>query len=148
MKTFYNVGNTDYSLDVQLDITPICDNGCPVSEVVVNNQVLYSSQCVSPISLQCQVPLLQPFLVIISLKDKVYDADRETALIVDRLKIDDYDLIPRFNHLVEYNNEKNIEVKSNYLGYNGSWCMNFGVPFYNWIHIAEHRGFLLYPTLD
>ena len=81
----------------------------------------------------------------ILMSDKEYDAEKETAIIIKTLKIDGIEIIPQYNHLIDYQNDHNINTKTNYLGYNGKWTLDIDRPFYQWYHQISGQGWLLTP---
>jgi len=89
--------------------------------------------------------ILDPINIVISMSNKQYNSLRETAIIVDSIVIDGIEIIPKFNHLVQYTNEKQESVFSNYMGFNGSWTLDINQPFYRWYHWHNSNGWLLFP---
>ena len=96
-----------------------------------------------PVDIEVYENLLQPFAIIIELKNKIYDKDNQTAVIIRSLQIDGIDLVPRFDYLAEYVNDHGNNNPTNYLGFNGKWTLTFDRPFYQWLHQATGQGWLL-----
>jgi adenylate kinase family enzyme len=85
----------------------------------------------------------QKFCLSVTLKDKKYNQHRETAAIIETLKIDQKEIIPRYCHRTVYRNDHDSEVITNYLGYNGEWQLFIVEPFYRWLHKVEAKGMLI-----
>ena len=56
----------------------------------------------------------------------------KSTIIIDNINIDNINIIPTYNHLVNY-----IE---------GKWALTFDGPFYCWLHQAQNQGWLLEPN--
>ena len=56
----------------------------------------------------------------------------KSTIIIDNINIDNINIIPTYNHLVNY-----IE---------GKWTLTFDRPFYQWLHQAQAQGWLLEPN--
>mgnify|MGYP003350133421 CR=1 FL=1 len=59
------------------------------------------------------------------------------------LRNDMINIIPKYNHLIDYQNDHNINTKTNCLGYNGKWSLTIDRPFYQWLHQARSQGWLI-----
>lgn len=78
--------------------------------------------------------------------NKNYSADSETAVLIDSITIDNFELIPNYIHLSEYQSERGLQGPSFYLGINGNWVFDIKKPFYQWRHDVTGQGWLLTPT--
>lgn len=76
-----------------------------------------------------RLALMQPFRV------QVQSAGTVTIL---SLQIDGIDLIPRFNHLVDYPGGA-----TNVIHGPGHWILDIDRPFYHWLHEHTGQGWLL-----
>ena len=148
MKTFLDLLNTasNQTIEINIDLRPIVDNGVPWATVIVNDICLLDQHCSDFTNVTCQVPLMASFKIVVEMHNKIYDEHRESALVIERLEIDDHLILPKFNHLTQYTNDHDKVVYSNYLGYNGTWVLHIDKPFYQWFHHANNRGWLLHPS--
>lgn len=96
--------------------------------------------------MHASVGLTEPIKIEVEMKDKKYDQNLETALIIDELTIDGMEIIPNYVHLATYHNERGLELFTNYLGFNGSWVLDINEPFYQWRHRVTGQGWLLEPS--
>jgi hypothetical protein len=146
MKNFFDQLDTDQTIEIQVDIDPIVDNGIPYMELTINNKTLYADYIDCQLSVTSQIDLLSPVNISVFLKDKIYSQEKETALAISCIKIDGVSLIPNHTECINYINDKNLNNKSFYVGYNGTWTWSIQEPFYRWLHKANGQGWLLYPT--
>lgn len=140
MNTFSDLQATELTLDLGLQIAPV---GKPVICVTLNFEVLYQGMLEHPLQIQRQLPLLNPARIKIELLEKDYLATQETAAVIEQLRIDDFDLIPNWTQLAQYNNDHNYSQPTNYLGFVGSWELLVDQPFYQWWHTITGQGLLL-----
>lgn len=139
MNNFLDYTDIKTRLKLTLVLEPI---GIPVISVKINNKLYYNSNLTSSIIIEEYISLLEPFNIIIILSDKHYTTDYETAAII-KLCIDDINIIPEYNHLVDYQNDHNVSTTTNYLGFNGKWTLTIDRPFYRWLHQVQGHGWLL-----
>jgi hypothetical protein len=145
MKNFSDLLATETDIEVRIRLRAISDNGDPRCRVIVNKDTLYDSWMSGPVDLVSHVALTDHILISIEMSGKNYSADRETAVIIESLSIDGFDIIPRFAHLGHYENERGISGSTSYLGFNGSWMLDIPEPFYRWRHRITGHGWLLDP---
>jgi hypothetical protein len=93
------------------------------------------------------VPLLDPIKIEIGMSNKKYNQNLETAVIIDSVCIDGFEITPNYTHLANYQNERNIDNPTSYLGFNGVWKLTIPEPFYRWQHRVTGQGWLLEPVL-
>lgn len=147
MKNFLSLLDTkDQSVNINLELSAIIDNGAPTLKVVVNNQTLFDDKIEQSLNLNTSVSIHTPFEVEITMSNKQYSAEKETAVVVETLLIDGWNLVPDYTHLVEYVNDHNNSDCTNYLGFNGIWRLDVDKPFYQWIHQVTGQGWLLSPN--
>lgn len=135
MKTYSDLLAIDNQLKVELKLQTI---GSPDFVVIVNG-VQYTSTKVD-----CFCSLLDPIRLEIELKNKVYTLEYETAVIIESLMIDNIKVLPQFDYLAIYVNDKNYTNPTSYLGFNGQWTLSINKPFYHWLHEIKGRGWLLH----
>jgi hypothetical protein len=140
MNNYLDLTDIDTRLNLVLDLEPI---GTPMISVSIGNTLCYNSASSDPIIITTVLPLLDTFDIIISLSDKHYTTEYETAIIIKKLSIDNINIIPEYNHLVDYQNDHNNNSPTNYLGFNGEWTLKINRPFYQWLHQAQGHGWLL-----
>lgn len=145
MNNFLDLLDTDCQIKVTLKLGVIHDNGYPGVSVRVNDDVVEYLQLTQPVEHQFDIPLLDPIEIEISIKDKQYSEIKETAVLIDLLSIDGFEIVPQWTHLAEYHSERGLQKPTSYLGINGSWKLKIDQPFYQWRHHATGQGWLLEP---
>lgn len=143
MKTFCDLRATD--LNFSLVLRPICHNGAPRVTVRINGLCVLDDSLEQTLEYGCGLPLLDPIDLEIGLREKVYSSQLETAVVIDHLSIDRFDLVPRYSHQATYVNDHDWPGATNYLGFNGHWRLNIPEPFYVWKHRITAQGWLLKP---
>lgn len=145
MNNFSDLLATDLSLNVTIVLTVIHDNGYPGLTVRVNNSVVEYLAMTHGETQQFQVDLLEPLDIEIVLKDKIYDQNKETAVIIESLTVDGFELANQWTHLATYHSDQGLIKSSSYLGFNGTWRLTTDQPFYQWRHQITGQGWLLKP---
>lgn len=112
------VGNPDYTVKVN-------------NNIITGNVINYSFGLLDTISIE------------VELRNKVYTADYETAVIIDQISIDNINIIPEYNQIITYINDHDYLNPTNYIGFNGKWTLTIDRPFYQWLHQAQGQGWLL-----
>jgi hypothetical protein len=147
MKNYLDLLDTDDpGVTVELIINSIVDNGIPHLKVSVNNQTFYNSKIDQKICIRTTIPLLSRLSVQLDLENRLYSDKRETAVIIESFKIDDYQIIGKHASMVKYTNDQNVEYQGFYLGFNGIWRFCINEPFYRWHHCVTGQGWLLEPA--
>lgn len=146
MNHFLDLLDIDPKIDVRIILSPINENGDPVASVRINDNVLYQGPLSDILDKTLRVGLLDPIEIEIGLKDKNYSMDKETAIVIDQISIDKFDLIPDYTHLATYQNSHNEPGPTSYLGFNGVWKLSIPGPFYRWRHRVTGQGWLLEPV--
>ena len=95
------------------------------------------------LSINVKQHLLTPFDIVIALRNKHYTTEYETAVIINRLSVDNIELVPQYDYLADYQNDHNNNDPTSYLGFNGQWTLAINRPFYQWLHQAQAQGWLL-----
>lgn len=147
MKNFSDLPDTDPTISVIIQLSVITDNGCPGAKVRVNQDVIEYLQLTQSVQHQFDVALREPLQIEIALIDKQYDQDRETAIKIDSVSIDGFELVPAWTHLAVYDTERGLQGPTSYLGINGSWRLDITRPFYQWRHHITGQGWLLEPSV-
>ena len=125
--------NTDLCIEIKLSVV-----GSPDFLVCVNDNC-WSNQK----NIVINHKLLSPIDVNIELRNKHYTIEYETAVIIDSILVDNINIIPTYNHLIDYQNDHNNNNPTSYLGFNGKWTLTIDRPFYQWLHQAQAQGWLL-----
>lgn len=146
MNNFLDLLDTDCQITVTLKLRVIHDNGYPGVSVRVNDNVIEYLQLTGSVEHQFDIPLLDPIEIEISIKDKQYSEIKETAVLIDSINIDGFEIVPQWTHLAEYHSERGLQGPTSYLGINGSWKLTIDRPFYQWRHHITGQGWLLEPT--
>lgn len=150
MKNFSDLTAIESRLRVCVRLTPIVDNGAP--DVIVccrgqhRGQTWQSPGMFASSSFEFDCGLEELLTIEIGLRGKRYSQDRETAVIIDSITIDDFEMIPAWTHLARYQNDRGYQGATNYLGFNGTWTLSMSQPFYQWKHQATGQGWLLHPV--
>jgi len=144
MKNFSDLLATDLHLDLVLIAEPV---GRPDVEIWVNQQLIHQGQLSESITVLKQLPLLSEFLISVNLKNKVYSSESETAVILTKLSVDGFDIIPGFTQLAQYANDHAFNEPTSYIGFNGEWRLEVTKPFYQWQHEITSQGWLFQPCL-
>ena len=139
MKTYSDLQDTDTHLHLVLTLEPI---GNPEFSVIIGNHYA-GGKLFKEINIFLELNLIEPFQIQIELKNKSYNVDNETAIIIRCLQIDGIDLVPKFDYLATYLNDHNNNSPTSYLGFNGKWTLTFDRPFYQWLHQVTGQGWLL-----
>jgi hypothetical protein len=140
MKRYSDLPATDALLPITMILEPV---GLPLVRVSINDTKFDNATLEKSIVITDFCRLLDPVAISVSLENKHYTLDYETAVIVRSLSIDNIEIIPKYNHLIDYQNDHNINPKTNYLGYNGKWTLTIDRPFYQWLHQVSGQGWLL-----
>ncbi len=151
MKTFSDLLATDHYITVRVTLKSIKHNGAPGATVRVNNMITEFIQLTeTSVVTEYIDDLSDPIDIEISMCDKIYDEHKETAVIIDSISIDGFEIVPNWTHLAEYNSERGPQGPTSYLGFNGSWRLHIDQPFYQWRHRVTGQGWLLEPieTID
>ena len=137
MENFSQVLDIDRYLDIEMTLETIDCNGYPDFEIYINN-LLIDYKKTDPVIVNSKVGLFDDIKISVLLKNKKYSVENETAVIIKNITIDALEIIPRMNHLINYDNDHNDHTTTNYLGYNGLWTLDIKGPFFQWYH--EHSG--------
>jgi hypothetical protein len=148
MKTFYDLLDTDQSseIDVVIGVSSITHNGTPCCVVSVNDRICYQGHLDQPVEITQRFRLLEPLRIKIEMSEKRYSLTAETAILIDRLSIDGFDIVPDYVHLARYENDQDQDTPTSYLGCNGIWYFDIDRPFYQWKHQNTGQGWLLTPA--
>jgi IS30 family transposase len=145
MKNFYELQDIKSQIEISLTVEPIIDISCPNLMIKINRECLYNGITNQKIKIKHKIGLLEKLDLQIQLRDKDYKRSRNTAIVIDSLQIDLFEIIPQWTKLAQYENDQNITQPTNYLGFNGTWNLNINEPFYRWKHRITAQGWLLEP---
>jgi hypothetical protein len=143
MKNFLELQDTEFFLDIAVLLSPV---GRPEVDLVINRRVIYSGLLDSPMTFLDQIPVMDPFDIDVTLRNKQYGQSQETACTIDQLSIDCFDIVPGWSQLANYINDHDYDQPTNYLGFNGTWSLVVPIPFYQWKHRITGQGMLLNPS--
>jgi hypothetical protein len=135
MNNYFDLQDIDPYIDIMIELSVI---GSPDFSVTVDNRC-WDNQ----LSINIKQHLLNPFDIEIELRNKYYTTEYETAVIINRLSVDNIDLIPQYDYLADYQNDHDNNNPTSYLGFNGKWTLTIDRPFYQWLHQAQGQGWLL-----
>ena len=147
MKNFYELLDIKKNINIFLSISPIIDVNPPRLKIDINKECLYDDILEKKINFNYKIDLLEKIDIKIKLYNKNYRASQKTALILDSLKINVFEIIPKWTQLASYHNDHNVSQPTNYLGFNGTWNLKIDEPFYRWKHKITGQGWLLEPYI-
>lgn len=136
MKNYSDLQDIDPYLHINVEFEKI---GNPIFSVTIGDQNWHSPDLIT----YDNINLLSSFDISIILENKTYTLEYETAVIINRLSIDNIDIIPQYDYLAKYINDHNNTNPTSYLGFNGKWTLTIDRPFYQWLHQAQNQGWLL-----
>lgn len=143
MENFSQATATQADLQIALYLVPI---GLPQVQIVIDNTVVFDDVMTSATYLEQRHDLLRPISIWIELRDKEYNLEHETAILVERFDINKIPLIPDMTQHFVYQNDRGWTSPTNYLGFNGIWRLNTVDCFYRWWHTQSGQGWLLLPS--
>ena len=145
MKNFFDLPDTDPTVTVVIKLSVIADNGFPGALVRVNQEVIEYPRLLKSVEHVFEVPLNDTIEIEIAMIDKLYSQDKETAVVIDSVLLDGFEIVPRWTHLAIYDSERGVQGPAAHLGVNGSWKLTIDRPFYQWRHQVTGQGWLLEP---
>lgn len=140
MKNYSDLLAIDPRLSFCLELEPV---GNPEVSILIDKNIYGGGKLFNSISINTHLNALMPFEIQLELKNKIYDVNNETAIIIRCLQIDGIDLVPKFDYLAQYHNDHNNNDPTSYLGFNGKWTLTIDRPFYQWLHQVTGQGWLL-----
>lgn len=146
MKNFLDLLDTNPDIGVAIKLSVIVDNGFPGVSIRVNRDVVEYLQLKESVDHKFNVALNDNIEIEISMIDKQYSLDRETAIVIESVSIDGFEIVPAWTHLSQYHSERGLQGPTSYLGINGSWKLSVNRPFYQWRHHVTGQGWLLEPV--
>jgi hypothetical protein len=119
--------------------------GTPLTHVRINGQTHCQSRLDRTWIRDIRLSLLDPVMIEIELREKNYSQSQETAILIESLSIDDFEIVPQWTQLASYANDHDFIGPTTYLGFNGVWRLDIPAPFYQWRHRTLNLGWLLEP---
>lgn len=145
MKNFYELLDIKKQINISLIIVPVIDTQSPKTKITINEDCLYYHAVNEKINIEYKIELLKNLDIKIQLYEKDYKKSQKTAITIESLKIDLFEIIPQWTQLASYKNDQNVIQPTNYLGFNGIWNLKTNEPFYRWKHRITGQGWLLEP---
>jgi len=145
MNNFSDLLATDPVIDFCAQVTPVYQSRAPRVAISLNHQQLFAGVLTEIWRFEIKLDLLDPVLFEVSLLEKVYDVQEETAAVVDHVSLDDFRVIPDFTHLAQYDNDHDFHGATRHVGFVGTWRFRIDEPFYRWRHRVTGQGWLLEP---
>jgi hypothetical protein len=146
MNNFLDLLDTDQHIDLTVKLRAICDNGAPGVSLRVNNDVIEYLQLTTAVEHQFKLPLQDTVEIEVIMLNKIYSEHKETAVIIESVRIDNFEIVPQWTHLAQYQSERGPQGPTSYIGINGSWKLSVDRPFYQWRHQVTGQGWLLEPV--
>lgn len=140
MNNYYDLPGIDTLMAITVELEPI---GIPTVSLCINRDTTEYAELNSSIIVTNFISLLDPLSVSIVLSNKTYTLEKETAIVIKRLQIDNINIIPQYDYLANYINDHNNNNPTSYLGFNGKWTLTIDRPFYQWLHQVQGQGWLL-----
>jgi hypothetical protein len=145
MKNFSDLLDTEHQITVTIKLDVITDNGYPGAQVRLNNDVIEYLELKNSVKHEFVVDLTDSIDLEIAMIDKQYSQHKETAVVIESISIDGFEIVPGWTHLAEYDSERGPQGPTSYLGINGTWRLKIDRPFYQWRHCVTGQGWLLEP---
>jgi len=145
MKNFYELLDTKKQIDICLKLSPADVTHTPDTKININERSYFNGKLLEQTSFTHNVELLENIDIKIELSNKNYKITSGKAIVIESLKIDEFELIPKWTQLATYKNDQDISQPTNYLGFNGIWNLKIDEPFYRWKHKINGHGWLLEP---
>lgn len=145
MKTFSDLLATKQTLNLSIVLSPLFQTIVPEFSYELNGQTILSEKLTSVLTLNTKLDLLAPINIKIALLNKNYNLDHSTAIVIQRLAIDQLIVNPSMGL---YTNDQNFQNPTNHLGFNGVWELDIHQPFYQWLHQITNQGWLFYQNTD
>lgn len=145
MKNFSELLVTDPEIKVELVLGSIIDNGVPHVDLWAQGRRLWKGDLYKDLEFETRMPLMQLVDIQIGMTGKVYSTQRETAVIIRKLALDGFNLVPNHAQATWYDTDQGVQLANFYLGFNGVWRLQLPEPFYRWRHRATDQGWLLLP---
>lgn len=143
MKNFSNLLDTELPMDFRLGLST---HGAPVHLVAsVNNCLIFNGYFSNKIEYTTTLPLRDSVNISFTVSGKDYNADSTSAVIINHLSIDGFDLVPNWTHLSVYTNDHDYTDPTTHLGFNGEWKFDISEAFYTWRHRVLGQGWQLSP---
>jgi hypothetical protein len=147
MKNFSDLLDTDQQITVSVNISPLSANGDPTAWIKINDCILFDSVLMFPVTALIELPLLDPLRIEIGISNKNYNEKLETAVVINSVNINGFEIVPAWTNLASYQNDHANNAPTSYLGFNGTWVLEIPEPFYRWQHHVTGQGCLLEPVL-
>ena len=145
MKNFYDLPDTStLNVSVELGIELGQDSKYPDVFVSINDSVLHNNQVTSQLHISHDIDVNSPLAISIALSNVEYQSSN-TKVIINRIAVDDKEVMPRYNYLANYINDRNINTPTSILEFNGMWMLDTKMPFLWWLHDVSGKGWLLIP---
>lgn len=143
MKTFSELLDIETVLDLKMQIEVLEENGYPDFDIKINDMVVPTTVENTLITIEKQVSIYENIKIQVLLNRKNYSEVKESAVIVKKISIEGIEIIPKFVHKINYVNERNKLLFTNYLGYCGIWELKIDRPFFQWYHEVSGQGMLI-----
>lgn len=143
MKNFLELLGTSIHLPLSLTVRPISNPVPPKCKIFINNKCYFDNILEDTFAVKENLSLNNPIRITLELTDKQYNENRETAIQIENLKIDNISLIPIYINYAVYVNDHNYNDPTTYLGFNGVWTLDIQPNFYMWLHRVDGKGWLL-----
>ena len=145
MKSFCELQAIKKEIEIAVILSPIKDAQLPTVLLKINKKQLFNGEVNEKLRLTSKINLLEKIDIEIKLLNKNYKTSGDTAVIIDSLTLDTFDIVPNWIQLATYENDQNILQPTNHLGFNATWNLKINEPFYRWRHRITGQGWLLEP---
>jgi hypothetical protein len=145
MKSFCELQAIKKEIEIAVILSPIKDAQLPTVLLKINEKELFNGEVNKKLRSTSKINLLEKIDIKITLINKNYKISSNTAVIIDSLTLDTFDIVPAWTQLATYKNDQNMLQPTNYLGFNGTWNLKINEPFYRWKHRITGQGWLLEP---
>ena len=145
MKSFCELRAIKKEIEIAVIFSPIKDAQLPMVLLKINKKEVFNGEVNKKLRLTSKINLLEKIDIEITLLNKNYKISSNTAVIIDSLTLDTFDIVPNWTQLATYENDQNILQPTNPLRFNGTWNLKINEPFYRWKHRITGQGWLLEP---
>ena len=145
MKNFYELQAIKKQIEIAVILSPVKDAQPPTVLLKINEKKIFKGEVNEKLTLTGRINLLEKIDIEITLLNKNYKTSNNTAIIIDSLTLDTFNIIPKWTQFASYENDHNVNEPTNHIGFNGSWKLKINEPFYKWKHKITGQGWLLEP---
>lgn len=144
MNNFLDLQDINLSINFSVSISPY---STPIgASVRLNQSILYQGILNETWTYSTKLPLLDRVVFSVEVFEKDDQVDCNSAIIIDHLRFDDFDIVPTWTGQAKYENNRSYNSPASHLGFVGVWTLEIPEPFYRWKHRITGQGWLFSPV--